>query len=342
MRYVKLGKTDIDVSALSLGCWAFAGGTYWGEQDEQASIYTIDAALDAGINFLDSAQGYENGVSERVVGKALKNQGKALKGGKRNNAIIATKVSFGNHYYADTMVEACETSLRNLQTDYIDLYYLHWPNMKVPFDEPMEGLYRLKKQGKIRAAGISNFGLKQMGMLEETGKFDILEAHQLPYNLFWRAIEHGIQHKSIEKGLSIVCYSTLAQGLLSGKYYSAAESPEHLKATRFFNDPDGKFHGTPGCEDEVFKALRELRPLCESAGLTMPQACLAWLFRQAGVTSLLTGPRNVDELMENIRCIGVDISDDFAAQMAEISEPVRAKIGDNPDMWFVGNQARTY
>ena len=334
MKYVKLGKTDIDISVLSLGCWAFAGGTYWGEQDERESIKTIDAALDLGVNFLDIAQAYENGVSERVVGKALK--------GKREKAVIATKVSNGKHYYADTMIEACDASLANLQTDYIDLYYLHWPNMKVPFDEPMEGLYRLKKQGKIRAAGISNYGLKQMGMLEETGKFDILEAHQLPYNLFWRAIEHGIQQKSIESGLGIVCYSTLAQGLLSGKYYSAAEAPDHLKSTRFINDPDGKFHGTPGFATEVFVALRELRPLCDEAGLTMPQACLAWLFRQRGVASLLTGPRNVGELMENIRCMDTEISDELAAKLAAASEPVRQKVGDNPDMWFVGERARTY
>ena len=334
MRYVKLGKTDIDISVLSLGCWAFAGGTYWGEQDEAESIKIIDVALDAGINFLDSAQGYENGVSERVVGKALK--------GKRDKVVIATKVSSGKHYYADTMIEACESSLTNMRTDYIDLYYLHWPNMKIPFDEPMEGLYKLKKQGKIRTAGICNFGLKQMSMLEETGKFDILEAHQLPYNLFWRAIEHGMQQKSIEKGLGIVCYSTLAQGLLSGKYYSAAESPAHLKNTRFFSDPEGKFHGVDGCEEEVFAALRELRSLCGGAGLTMPQACLAWLFKQKGVASLLTGPRNVGELMENIRCMDVDIGDDFASKMSAISERVAEKIGDNPDMWFVGERARTF
>ena len=334
MRYAKLGKSGIDVSVLSLGCWSFAGGSYWGEQDEGESIKIIDAALDMGINFLDSAQGYENGVSERIVGKALK--------GKRDKAVIATKVSNGEHYHADTMIEACEFSLNNLQTDYIDLYYLHWPNMKVPFDDTMEGLERLKKQGKIRAAGISNFGLKQMSMLEDTGKFDLLEAHQLPYNLFWRAIEYGIQQKSIEKGLGIVCYSTLAQGLLSGKYYSAAESPAHLKNTRFFSDPEGKFHGVAGCEEEVFSALRELRPLCAEAGLTMPQACLAWLFRQKGVASLLTGPRNVSELNENILCMNTEISDEFAAKMSAISERVRDKIGANPDMWFVGDRARTY
>jgi len=335
MKYVKLGKTDIDISVLSLGCWSFAGGSYWGEQDERESIKIIDAALDLGINFLDSAQGYENGVSERVVGKALK--------GKRDKAVLATKVSHGDHYRAATMIEACEFSLKNFQTDYIDLYYIHWPNMKVPFEDTMEGLEKLKEQGKIRAAGISNFGQKQMWMLEDTGKFDLLEAHQLPYSLFFRAIEYGVKQKCIEKNLGIVCYSTLAQGLLSGKFESIADVPEHLKVLRFYDNDDAvRAHGGKGCEREAFEAVRGLKALCAEAGLSMPQACLAWLFKQKGVSSLLTGPRTVGELMENYACVGTEISDEFAAKMTEISEPVRIKLGANTDMWFKGERARSF
>ena len=241
MKYVKLGKTDIDVSVLSLGCWAFAGGKIWGEQNDRDSIKTVDAALELGINFLDTAPAYGSGYSECVIGKALK--------GKRDKAVIATKVVYAA-CEPDKMIESCETSMKNMQTDYIDLLYVHWPNMQVPFADTMEGLENLKKQGKIRAAGICNFGLKQMGMLEDTGKFDLLEVHQLPYNLFWRAIEYGIQQKCIEKGLGIVCYSTLAQGLLSGRYNSIADVPDNLKVSRFYKDPEGKVHGGSGCEKE--------------------------------------------------------------------------------------------
>ena len=333
MRYVNLGKTQIKVSELSLGCWQFAGGIYWGEQDDRDSIGTIDAAIDLGINFLDTAEAYEDGYSERLVGKALK--------GKRDKVVLATKTG-GMNFYADNLVKACEDSLQKLQTDYIDLYYLHWPNNKVPFSEPMEGLYRLKKQGKIRAGGISNFGLKQLAMLEDTDMMDLLEVHQLPYNLFWRSIEYGIQQRSIELGLDIVCYSTLAQGLLAGRYESAAEVPDNLKVVRFYSDPEGVRHGGKGCEEEVFAALRELRPLCEEAGLTMPQASLAWLYRQKGVTTLLTGPRNIGELKQNVECIGIKISDEMADKMTALSEKVKVKIGGNTDMWMNGEKIRTY
>jgi aryl-alcohol dehydrogenase-like predicted oxidoreductase len=207
----------------------------------------------------------------------------------------------------------------------------------------MEGLERLKGQGKIRAAGISNYGQKQMWMLEDTGKFDLLEAHQLPYSLFFRAIEYGVQKKCVEKNLGIICYSTLAQGLLSGKFNSIEDVPEHLKVLRFYTNPDNvKAHGGPGCEEEAFAAVRALKPICDEAGLTMPQACLAWLFKQKGVTSLLTGPRTVDELMQNIECVETDLSDELAAKMTEASEPVRIKLGANTDMWFKGERARSF
>jgi len=334
MRYVKLGKTDIDVSVLALGCWAFAGGKFWGPQDDQDSVDTIHAALDLGINFLDTAEAYEKGTSERIVGRALK--------GRRDKVILASKVASPEHYHPAAMVAACEETLKNLETDYLDLYYLHWPAMEVPFDEPMEGLQRLLDQGKIRAAGISNFGVKQMGMLEDTGKFGILQAHQLPYNLFWRAIEHGIIQKSIEDGLSIVCYSSLAQGLLSGKYHKVDEVPDYVKRTRLYKDPEKIRHGEDGAEAEVFEAIAELDKLCTAEGLTMPEAALAWLFMQKGVTSVLTGPRDVGELHENIRCLQTTISSDIADRMSQISAKVADKIGANADMWAGGSKSRIF
>ncbi|MDR2932478.1 MAG: aldo/keto reductase [Oscillospiraceae bacterium] len=334
MKYAKLGKTDIDVSVLGLGCWAFAGGHFWGPQDDSDSIKTVHAAMDLGINFLDTAEAYERGVSERVVGQALK--------GRRDKVVLASKVVGEKHYHPDEMIKACEETLKNLDTDYLDLYYLHWPAMSVPFDEPMEGLEILKKQGKIRAAGISNYGLTQMQMLEDTGKFDLLEAHQLPYNLFWRAIEHGIQQKSIEKGLSIICYSTLAQGLLTGKYDKVDDVPDYVKTTRFYKDPENKNHGEAGCEEEVFEAIAGLKALCAQEGVPLSQAALAWLFKQNGVTSLLTGPRNVNELMENVKCMETKISDEFANKMAELSKKVNDKIGSNTDMWVGGDKSRTF
>ena len=333
MKYVKLGKTDMNVSVLSLGCWAFAGDYFWGEQDDKDSKETVDAAIDLGINFLDTAAAYGMGKSEEVLGECLK--------GKRDKVILATKQA-GPNLEPAKLIESVDKSLSNMKTDYIDLFYIHWPNMKVPFGDTMEGIARLKKDGKIRAAGISNFGLQQMDMLEKTGMLDLIEVHQLPYNLFWRAIEFGLQDKCIEKGLGLICYSSLAQGLLSGRYNSAADVPDHLKVTRFYKDPEEKNHKGPGCEEEVFEALAELKALCKDANVLLPNACLAWLFKQKGVTAILSGPRKVTELMENYKSMETEISDEFAAKMTAISEKVKAKIGSNTDMWMHGDRARSF
>src|SRR5690349_23672373 len=144
MEYRKLGKTGIDVSVIALGCWPFAGGEYWGETDDAVSIATVHAALDAGINFFDTAEGYEEGKSERVLGEALI--------GRRDQAIVATKVNASN-LRSEEIVTACDRSLGNLQMDYIDLYQIHWPNHDVPLADSIGTLQKLKEQGKIRAIG---------------------------------------------------------------------------------------------------------------------------------------------------------------------------------------------
>ena len=137
-------------------------------------------------------------------------------------------------------------------------------------------------------------------------------------------------------------YSTLAQGLLSGKYDTPEQIPDFLKTTRFYQDKDGSKHGEPGCEREIFDALRRLKALCEKENVSLPQASLAWLYRQKGVSSLLTGPRNPAELHENVKSIGTDISDEFAESMSRLSLEIKERIGDNPDMWNSREKMRTF
>ena len=144
MEYRKLGTADIEVSVMALGCWPFAGGMVWGEQDEGESIATVHAALDAGINFFDTAEGYEEGHSERVLGRGLT--------GRRQQAVIASKVS-PNHLTPEGIAAACEQSLENLQTDYIDLYQIHWPNHDIPIETSWRALEELLAAGKIRGGG---------------------------------------------------------------------------------------------------------------------------------------------------------------------------------------------
>ncbi len=329
MEYRRLGKTDIQVSVLALGCWPFAGGKYWGDQDDQQSIATVHAALDAGINFFDTAEGYEAGHSERVLGQALV--------GRRSEAIIATKVS-PDHLRPADVITACEGSLRNLQTDYIDLYQIHWPNHDVPLAETVGALQQLKQQGKIRAIGVSNFAVRDLGDMVALSE---CETDQLPYSLLWRVIEHEIQPLCVQHGVGIICYSPLAQGLLTGRYQQADEVPEGLARTRWYNSQRAlATHGEAGCEAEVFAALEQLRGIAAQTGLPMATLALAWVKQQAAVTSFLVGARNPEELSWNLPVADQTLSPSVLQQVAAATEPVKAKLGNNPDMWLVPSRMR--
>lgn len=329
MEYRRLGKSDINVSVMALGCWPFAGGAYWGDQPEQASIDTVNAALGAGINFFDTAEGYEEGQSERVLGKALV--------GRRSDAIIATKVS-GKHLRPADVAVACERSLRNLRMDYIDLYQIHWPNHDVPLADTVGALARLKEQGKVRAIGVSNFAVRDLSDILALGE---CVSDQLPFSLLWRAIEHEIRPLCLRNGVSLVCYSPLAQGLLTGRYRSADEVPDGLAQSRWYSSkrPLAK-HGEPGAETEVFAALKELTGIASGLGMPMATMALAWVKAQPGVATLLVGARNPGELRLNLPIVDVTLAPAILARLSTATEPVKAKLGTNPDMWLVPSRMR--
>jgi myo-inositol catabolism protein IolS len=329
MEYRRLGKTDMQVSVIALGTWPFAGGEYWGDQDDQASIATVHAALDAGINFFDSAEGYEEGYAERILGQALID--------RRDDAIVATKVSM-THLRPEDVVTSCDRSLRYLQTDYIDLYQIHYPNHDIPLAETVGAFQRLKEQGKIRAIGVSNFGVLD---LTEMLSLSECETDQLPYSLLWRVIENEIQPLCDQQGVGIICYSPLAQGLLTGRYRNADEVPEGLTQSRWYASSRPRAeHGEPGVETEVFEAVEQLRGLADEAGMSMATLALAWVKDQPAVTSFLVGARNPEELSWNLPVVGQTLSPDIAARAAAITDPVKAKLGSNPDMWVVPGRMR--
>jgi aryl-alcohol dehydrogenase-like predicted oxidoreductase len=329
MEYRQLGKTDMKVSAMALGCWPFAGGAVWGEQDDNASIATVHAALDAGINFFDTAEGYEEGQSERVLGRALV--------GKRDRALIATKVS-PNHLRAADLYAACEGSLRNLQTDYIDLYMIHWPNWDVPLEETAEALLRLKEQGKIRAIGVSNFAVQDLSDIVALAP---CASNQLPYSLLWRVIEHEILPLCRRHDVSVICYSPLAQGLLTGRYTSADEVPDGLARTRHYSHQRANArHGEPGLEAEVFEAVARIREIAEGIGQPMAAVSLAWVRQQAGVTTFLVGARSPQELAWNLPVNDLRLSDETLAALNAATETVKAKLGTNPDPWMAPSRLR--
>lgn len=329
MEYRRLGQTDMQVSVIALGCWPFAGGSFWGEQDDDVSISTVHAALDAGINFFDSAEGYENGHSERVLGRGLV--------GRRQEAIIATKVSPSHLAKAD-VIKACEQSLINLQTDYIDLYQIHWPNWQVPLAETVEALQQLRQQGKIRAIGVSNFAVQDLGEMVTLSE---CTTDQLPYSLLWRVIERQIQPLCAQHNVGIICYSPLAQGLLTGRYANADEVPDGLARTRHYaNRRALAQHNEPGCEAEVFAAIAEVRRIAQELGQPMATVALAWVKQQPSITSLLVGARNPAELQWNLPAQDLTLSAEVIAELASVTAPVKEKLGSNPDMWMSTSRMR--
>lgn len=329
MDYRRLGQTDIKVSQMALGCWPFAGGAYWGDQSEADSIATVHAALANGINFFDTAEGYEDGESERVLGKALQ--------GRRNEAIVASKVSRTNLKPAD-VIEACERSLRHLQMDCIDLYQIHWPNHDIPLADTVGALSRLKEQGKIRAIGVSNFAVQD---LTEMLSLSECVTDQLPLSLLWRVIEHEIQPLCVQNDVGLICYSPLAQGLLTGRYRNADEVPEGVAQSRWYSGsrPQSN-HDGPGVEAEVFEAIGKIKALADEAGMPMATMSLAWVKAQPGVTSFLVGARKPEELDWNLPVNDVALADDVIGKLNAITEEVKSKLGTNPDMWLEPSRMR--
>lgn len=329
MKFNKLGNTGIDVSVIALGCWPFAGGKVWGHQDDDVSVATVHAALDVGINFFDTAEGYENGHSERVLGRGLE--------GRRGEAVIASKVS-GGHLSADGIIKACEQSLINLRTDYMDLYQIHWPNWKIPIDETMKALEMLREQGKVRAIGVCNFGPRDLRDLLAVGS---IVTDQLPYSLLWRVVEQEIQPLCVQHGIGLICYSPLMQGLLTGRYASADEVPEGLARTRLYSkDRPMASHGEPGCEAEVFEAIAAVRKIADEVGAPMATVALAWVRQQAGVTSLLVGARNPDELQWNLPAVDLVLSEDVIQKLSAVTASVKDRLDNNPDMWMSPSRMR--
>ncbi|MFW6060296.1 MAG: aldo/keto reductase [Phycisphaeraceae bacterium] len=322
MQYRTLGRTDIEVSTVAMGCWAIVGDGTWGPQDEQDAIDAIRAALDAGITFFDTAEAYGDGDSEKLLARGLADQ--------RDRAVIASKVSPSNLNAAD-LRRACERSLKHLGTDYIDLYQVHWPNWDVPIDETFGALEKLRDQGKIRAIGVSNFGPKDLSEAINQAR---IESNQVAYNLLLRGVEHGIQPMCAEHGIAILPYSPLAQGLLTGKFRTADEVPEGRARTRHFaaDRPQAR-HGEPGCERETFAAIDGIRAVSARIGQPMGRVALAWLLHQPAVASVLAGARNPAQARENAQAADVTLSDEVLRELDELTQPVKRHLGANPDPW---------
>lgn len=323
MQYRRLAKTDMDVSVLSFGCWAIVGGFNWGPQDENDSIAALRAARESGINFFDSAEGYGNGASEQLIAKAL--------GDVRDEIFIATKVS-PDHFAPDDLRAACERSLRNLQTDRIDLYQLHWPNHEIPAAETLGVLDELKNAGKIRAYGVSNFGPRDLSAALTCGK--PISSNQMAYSLLFRAVENVVAPMCVANEISLLCYSPMMQALLTGKFAGADDVPEDRARTRHFRkDRPLAKHDEPGLEAETFATIESVRAIADSLGVAMADLSLAWLLTREGVTSAIVGARNAAQARRNVGAANLTLSPETIAALDDATLMLKKRLGPNLDIW---------
>jgi aryl-alcohol dehydrogenase-like predicted oxidoreductase len=317
MKKRKLGNSDLEITPIIMGTWQ-AGKRMWAGIEDEESIKAIRQAVDSGITTIDTAEVYGEGHSERIVAQALKDV--------REQVVYATKV-FANHLRYEQVIDACHNSLKNLQTDYLDLYQIHWPSGSwnseiVPLEETMRALNELKQQGKIRAIGVSNFSQPQLAEACDYGQIDSI---QPPYSLFWRVVEKEVQPYCVEKNISILAYSSLAQGILTGKFGSNPQFAEgdHRKDHRLFKEPHWQ---------RVQTALTELQPFADKYNCSLGQLAIAWLIQQPQ-TNAIVGARNAQQVKENAQAGEIELTIDDINKISDIGTEVTKHLDDNPVMW---------
>lgn len=320
MKSNKIGQ--IEFTKLTMGCMAVADPGAWGPQDEAETIRTMHAARDIGITCFDTAPGYGNGYSEELLGKAFNGS---------TDVVIASKISADSLKY-DDCIKSCEKSLKLLKRDHIDLLQVHWANPTVPFEETANALIKLKEQGKVREYGVCNFGMKQM---TEMLKLCDIRSNQLMYNLFFRGIEFELEDALKQNGLGLLTYSSLAQGLLTGKYKRLEDVPETLRRTRHYpcSMHPSSPHGEEGCKAEVEKALAELGEFANGKGVCISEVALAWLLAKDSVTTVIAGARSVAQIEKNAKALRVSLTPEEITFLDGVSEGIKQKMGKNLDPW---------
>jgi myo-inositol catabolism protein IolS len=330
MDYILLPHTDFKVARLAFGAWPIVGGFNWGPQDDKDSRATLRAAFDEGINFFDTAKLYGNGKSEELISKEL--------GDVRDKIFIAHKVSSEELTYSD-IKEACHDRLKTLRTDFIDLLQIHWPNWSIPIEESIRGLEELKKEGKIRAYGVSNFGKNDFNDAIAAGAK--LSSNQLPYNLLWRAIEFEIVPDCEKHNVPVLCYMPILQGLLTGKFANADEVPEDRARTRHFSPQRPLIrHKEQGCEELTFDTINALKRYANELGISLGEMSMAWLMAQQVVACILVGARNAEQIKRNVKAMDVKLTESDIQRLNEITTPLKNAFGNNPDMWQSGDESR--
>lgn len=313
----QLGYSDLLITPVGLGTWAIGGGNNpygWGPQDDHDSLRTIQHAVDLGINWVDTAKGYGHGHSEEVIGQALK--------GRRHQVVLATKCGIlwkqdgsdiYGHLNADSIKAECESSLKRLQTDYIDLYQIHWPLPDEDIEEGWGAIADLITEGKVRYGGVSNFSVEQMKRLQ---KIYPIASLQPPYSMVNRGIEKEILPFCIANQIGVIAYSPMQAGLLTGKM-----TKERVAA---FPVDDWR-KGSPDFQEPrlstILNLVDTLRPIAKAKARTVATIALIWLLQQPGVTGAIVGARRPNQIEETSQAMELDLTlEEWAAVNAHVVE----------------------
>jgi aryl-alcohol dehydrogenase-like predicted oxidoreductase len=321
MEYRRLGRSGLKISSLTLGTMTFGGrGAFSavGTTDVESAARQIDLAFDAGVNVIDTADIYSGGLSEEIIGEVLHR--------RRDDVLLATKARFAmgrgpndaglsRHH----LIEACEASLRRLQTDHIDLYQVHEWDGQTPLEETLEALDHLVRSGKVRYVGCSNFAGWQV-----TKALGIAHLHELPafvsqqiyLSLQERSAEYEIVPSAIDQGLGLLIWSPLAGGLLSGKYRRDRPPPEGARHSGQWDEPPVYD------ENKLWDTIDVLVEIADGHGVSAAQVALAWLLARPGITSVIVGARTDEQLQDNLAAAELTLSAEEHALLEEVSRPL--------------------
>ncbi|WP_207533912.1 aldo/keto reductase [Desertivirga arenae] len=313
MQHRKISNSDLELSAITFGSWA-AGGWMWGGTEKAEAIEAIRSAFTEGVTSIDTAPVYGQGLSEEIVGEAIK-------GLPRDRVQILTKYGLrwdapiGEFYFKsknnqgqdidiyryagkDHIIKECETSLKLLGTDYIDLYQIHWPDPTTPIEETMEAISTLIQQGKVRYAGVCNYSDEQLKLANSVLN---IVSNQIPYSMVNRKIEEVVLPYCLANNKSILAYSPLERGLLTGKIKPGHQFSEgdHRASHKFFQDENIK-------RINIF--LDKIQPLADDKGVTLGQLVLRWTVERPGITVALVGARNAVQAVENAKTMSFSLS----------------------------------
>lgn len=313
MEYRKLGNSELELSSITYGAFAI-GGTMWGGTEKKESIDSIRASIDLGVTTIDTAPFYGFGLSEKMIGEAIKNLDRSKvqlltkfglvwdgsNNGKGDFFFDADdngkKVPIYKYSSKENVIKEIEDSLKRLQTDYIDLLQIHWPDVTTPISETMEAVEKLIQQGKIKAFGVSNYNIAQ---IQEAQKTVHIASNQVAYSMLNRTIETELIPFTVSENIGIIAYSPMERGLLTGKYFTDSKLKENDHRNGYF----GKFD-----LQKVKTLIEELSSLANDKHISISQLVLRWTTLQKGISIVLAGARNAEQAISNAKAMDFDLS----------------------------------